>query len=67
MIFIEKDAPLPFDCIAEKLEALRAALNTGDDDEVRRALRQAVPTYKTPEEINSGAADSKEMKEVAVV
>ena len=34
---------------------------TDDDEVVRSALRKAVPTYKTPEEVNAVAETSEEM------
>ena len=65
MIFIERDKPLPREIIDEKLNLLRNALATEDDEEMRRALMQAVPTYHTPEEVNSEAVKSLEMKQAA--
>lgn len=53
MIFIERDTPLNAEEINEKLELLRKACETGDDDVAKKALRQAVPTFKNPEEVNS--------------
>lgn len=55
MIFIERDAPLSPEMIAEKMEILRKACATGSDEIARKALHQAVPTFKTPEEVNSAA------------
>jgi len=52
MIFIERDMPLPPETIREKLDLLRRAVETEDDECVRSALRQAVPTFFAPEEIN---------------
>ena len=49
--------------LEEKLELLRAAVATGDDAEAKRALKLAVPTFKSPEEINAEAAKAKEMLE----
>lgn len=56
--------------INEKLEMLQRACETEDDDLVRVVLRQVVPTFKKPEEVNVRAAESEEMKnqrELAVV
>lgn len=50
-IFIEKDSPLSKAEIEEKLEKLNKACNISDDD-VRKALYEVVPTYKTPAEVN---------------
>ena len=52
LIFIEHDQPLSLDLIKEKLEVLRTACNTGDDDQAREALRSVVPTFRKPEEVN---------------
>lgn len=55
LIFIERDTPCSEDEINGKLSLLRAACQTGDDDAVRAALKEAVPTYCAPEEVNSAA------------
>ena len=64
MIFVERDKPLTMDVISGKLARLAAAVETGDDDAVRAALHEVVPTFRTPEEINMEAATAKEMREV---
>ena len=62
MIFIERDEPETEDIIRQKLAVLRMAVETGDDEEVRKALHTVVPTFKTPEEVNAEAAHADEMK-----
>ena len=62
LIFIERDAPCSKSEVEQKLELLRLACQTEDDEVVRSALRKAVPTYKTPEEVNAVAEVSDEMK-----
>ena len=52
LIFIEKDTALSEKEIDEKLEVLKEACASDDDDKAREALRKAVPTYKRPEEVN---------------
>ena len=52
LIFIEKDKPLPAEAIFQKLKLLKEACETGNDIKAREALRIAVPTFKTPEEVN---------------
>lgn len=52
LIFIEKDAPISKEEIDCKMEALAAACDTEDNEKVRQALGLAVPTFKTPEEVN---------------
>ena len=52
LIFIEKDTPLAQTEIDEKLEMLKEACMSDNDDVVRETLRKAVPTFKKPEEVN---------------
>ena len=56
LIFIEKDAPLKKEEIDEKLEVLRNAIESEDDNDAREALRSVVPTFRRPEEINKQVA-----------
>ena len=56
LIFIEKDTPLSKEEIDEKLEALRNAIESEDDNDAREALRSVVPTFRRPEEINKQVA-----------
>lgn len=62
LIFIERDVPCSKEAMDEKLALLKAACETGSDDAVREALRQAVPTYKRPEEVNAKAEEAAEMQ-----
>ena len=55
MIFIERDKPLTHEHINEKLAVLREALKAQDDDVVRQALMQVVPTYHDPSVVNADA------------
>ena len=57
LIFIEKDAPLSREEIERKMEILIDACATGDDEKARQALKDVVPTFKTPEEVNSEVGD----------
>ena len=52
MIFVERDKPLSQEEIADKLQILRDALATDDDQAVKAALRKVVPTFYLPEEVN---------------
>ena len=52
MIFIEKDTPLSSEDINSRIEMLKEACKTGNDDYVRETLRKAVPTFVRPEDIN---------------
>lgn len=56
LIFIEKDTPLSKEAINEKLEILRNAIESEDDNNAREALRSVVPTFRRPEEINKQVA-----------
>ncbi len=47
LIFIERDIPRSAQEIKEKLDLLAAAIASNDDENVREALKKAVPTYKT--------------------
>ena len=62
MIFVERDTPLSRDAVEEKLEVLHKACLSDDDDTVRDALKQVVPTFRSPEEVNRKAEESDEMK-----
>ncbi len=52
LIFIEKDDPTTIDQLDEKLRLLKEACRTGNNDTVKETLRQVVPTFYRPEEIN---------------
>lgn len=70
LIFIEKDIPLDREDLNCRLERLREACASGRDELVREVLKQVVPTYKAPEEVNKEAENADEMKnrrEVATV
>ncbi len=56
MIFIERDTPLSKKDIDDKLSVLSSACKLGDDSIARETLREAVPTYKNPEDVNSSFA-----------
>lgn len=62
LIFIERDAPYEKDVIVEKMALLKAACATGDDEKVKQTLMQVVPTYKTPDEVNSAAETQAELQ-----
>ena len=62
LIFIEKDEALSEDAINQKLQLLQAACDAEDDERVREVLREAVPTFKKPEEVNQYAEEAEEMK-----
>lgn len=51
-IFIEHDAPQQPEKLQADLEILRAACDSGDDGKAREVLRESVPTYHKPEDVN---------------
>ena len=67
LIFIENDKPLDRKSIDLKLEKLKDACLTGDDDYVRKVLKEVVPTYKAPEYVNVDIKTSEDAKKFAVV
>lgn len=64
MIFVERDQPLSREEILEKLKILQKAVETEDNDVCREALKQVVPTYKAPDEVNATASKAAEMNDV---
>lgn len=67
LIFIEREEPISFEEMEQKLEVLRNACEQGDNDLVREALHSVVPTFKAPEEVNKNALNSMEMNIVKIV
>lgn len=67
LIFIEKDEPISMEDLQERLEILREAIRSNNDETVRAAMRRVVPTYKTPEEVNCKATQAVEMQNAKVV
>ena len=63
LIFIERDTPLSAEEIQRKLNKLRKACESEDDELARLALMEAVPTYHRPEEVNASAEAAEEMRE----
>ena len=62
MIYVERSVPLSESEISGKLGLLADACATQDDETVKAALHEAVPTFKTPEEVNRTALESREFK-----
>ena len=59
---MERDKPLSRAQIDGKLQILREAIATQDDDAVRDALKRVVPDYHDPEEVNRSAVEAQEMR-----
>jgi len=49
LIFIERDRAIDQVSLRRKIETLRNAVKSGEDEEVRTALATVVPTYVEPE------------------
>ena len=52
--------------LEEKLEVLRAALETEDADKIRAALHRVVPTFREPDEVNACHGETVELPAPAV-
>lgn len=70
LIFIERDTPPTREAVAEKLAILnRALMESGDADDstvIREALKQVVPTFHDPKEINNRHTGDLEVHVVAL-
>ncbi|MBO5873140.1 MAG: polysaccharide biosynthesis protein [Clostridia bacterium] len=68
LIFIEKDTPYSREEVEDKLSLLKKALDESQAElcskKVKNAMKQVVPTYCEPEEINCTAEKSDEMNNV---
>ncbi len=64
LIFVERELPPKQSDIKAKLDILLRALESECDETVKSALHEAVPTYRTPEEVNATAVKSREMQTV---
>lgn len=61
LIFIERDKPLSVEEIQRKLNILRKACESEDDELARLALMEVVRTFHSPEEINASAEEVEKM------
>ncbi|MBQ2915448.1 MAG: polysaccharide biosynthesis protein [Clostridia bacterium] len=62
LIFVERDKALGSEIIEDKLAKLENACLTGDDDYVRKVLKEIVPTFKAPEDVNVDIETSEDAK-----
>ena len=65
LIFVEHDTPKSREEMEKNIEKLRVICKTYewiDSEEIKRVIREMVPTYHTPEEVNKTAEDTQEMK-----
>ncbi len=69
LIFIENDVPLSRAEVDEKIRILLDAVRESEtvlaSPRIKEAMMQVVPTFHNPDEVNSTAEQSDEMKEVA--
>jgi len=61
LIFVERETPPTREAVEEKLQRLRSCLDT-TNEAVIQAIRETVPTYCLPEEVNASAEQAKEMQ-----
>ena len=62
MIYVERGTPLTQAEVDGKLEILKKACDTQDDEAVKEALHAVISTYLPPEEVNKTALESKEFE-----
>lgn len=65
MIFIERDHALSRSEVADKLDILKNAVEDGSPEAIKIAMREAVPTYHDPKEVNQTAEQAQEMREAS--
>lgn len=63
LIFVEKDDVFQLSEIAEKLSNLKDAVKSGSNDRMREVMHEVIPSYVTPEEVNSKAIMAKKEEE----
>ena len=67
MIFVEKDTPLTRAQVDAKIDILCRAVRETERDiastKIKEAMKQVVPTFRDPEDINRSAMNSEEMKD----
>ena len=67
LIFVEKEKPISYDEVEQKLSVLKNAVNSKNNDLAREALRCVIPTFKSPKEVNKNAEESMEMNIVKTI
>ncbi len=69
LIFIEREAPLSRAEVEQKIEILRSAVTEHENEltspAITLALKSVVPTFVDPDEINSSAENSEEIRSTA--
>ena len=71
LIFIEREQPMTRKAVEKNLELLRKTLeenkNKVDCAKIKKVMKKVVPTYRDPDEVNSVADSSDEMKNTKCV
>ena len=62
MIFVEHESPCTKEEIQAKLSELELAGGTLDDADVYKALQHVVPTFRSADEVNRDAINSREFR-----
>lgn len=62
-IFIERQQEISQQEMDQKLEILRQALQRGDRESIRRAMKRVVPTFRDPEEVNREASEQNRLEQ----
>lgn len=62
-IFIERQQEISQQEMNQKLEILRQALQRGDRESIRRAMKRVVPTFRDPEEVNREASEQNRLEQ----
>ena len=62
-IFIERQQEISQQEMDQKLEILRQALQLGDRESIRRAMKRVVPTFRDPEEVNREASEQNRLEQ----
>ena len=62
LIFIEREEPISYDTLSEKLAVLSSAVDEGDNAAARAALLSVIPTFRSSDDVNREAEQSREMQ-----
>jgi hypothetical protein len=66
MIFIEQDTPYTRDEVEQKLKVLKDAVRENEtkvsSENITAAMKQVIPTFHSPDEINEAVNESDEMR-----
>ena len=63
-IYVEKDSALSREEVFSRIEKLKAAVEAGNEEDLKKTLHDVVPTFTEPELVNEKASESEEMHNV---